>query len=78
LRWVCFSAVFVLLRHARSMISIGDLSLSLSLSLFGLGFSSLVFGDWGYIRSCEISAGVDLIVSDHCIFYQTDFFLGSC
>jgi len=35
-----------------------------------------VFGDWGYIRSCEISAGVDLIVSDHCIFYETDFFFG--
>ncbi len=32
--------------------------------------------DWGYIRSCEILAGVDLIVSDHCIFYETDFCFG--
>jgi hypothetical protein len=56
------------------MISIGYWSPPLS--LFGLGFSSLVFGDWGYIRSCEILAGVDLIVSDHCIFYERLLFLG--
>jgi hypothetical protein len=58
------------------MISIGYWSPSLSLS-FWVGFSSLVFGDWGYIRSCEILAGVDLIVSDHCIFSERFFFWSS-